>query len=69
MFLREDELTDVVTEALVVDIGDGTGFNVGTGVGVEPEGDRLRLSASTVWPNRRSIGAIAPADGGRLVGC
>ncbi len=39
---------DVVTEAEVLDFGDGTGSNIAPGVGVEREGDRLELSAGAL---------------------
>ncbi|MEZ4451853.1 MAG: hypothetical protein R3B09_20485 [Nannocystaceae bacterium] len=68
VFVRKDDLVDVVTEAQGIDFGDGTGFNVAPGVPVEPRGDLLALSAGTLWRNRRGIHVVAPAASGLQIG-
>lgn len=62
VFVRKDELQDVVTKTKVVDFGDGTGLSIAPGAAVQSSSDGLRLSSATVVRNHGGVSAVVPAD-------
>ncbi|MCA9697269.1 MAG: hypothetical protein KC431_07075 [Myxococcales bacterium] len=67
VFVRSDELVDVVIEAGVVDFQDGTGFNVAPGVlAVSRDDGSLRLSAYEA--HFGGLAVNVPADAGLKLG-
>lgn len=64
VFVREDELEDVVTNAKVVDFGDGTGLNIAPGASARSSDEGLRLSAATTGRDQPPVRALVPVDSG-----
>lgn len=68
VFVREDELEDVVTHAKVIDLGDGTGFNIAPGAAARPSDEGLWLSAATIDRDQGVVRALVPNGSGLELG-